>query len=287
MQNRLRLTLPPVNKEHRMAGFNDLFTLAKQVAVVTGGCGGIGFAIASGFVSAGASVVVVDVADAKAKPPGTHYVRADISDQTAIQKVSEEVIGKYERVHILVNNAGIAEFGLSMELSRREWDRTLDVNLTGTFNCSQAFGRHMAAQRYGRIINLASRCGFVGLPFHPAYNASKAGIVSLTQTLAVEWGGFNINVNAIVPGFVRTAQNAEVLKDADETAVYAKKIPLGRISEPSDLVGAAIFLASPASSYVTGAIIPVDGGNLASGGLGAEIRNEHFRRVGIDTSNVG
>jgi NAD(P)-dependent dehydrogenase (short-subunit alcohol dehydrogenase family) len=286
MQDRFSLTLSPVDgRSTEMAETRNLFTLAKQVAVITGGCSGIGSAIASGFVSAGASVVVVDIADAQAKPPGTDYVRADVSDETEIQKVSDEVRSKYGQVHILVNNAGIAEFSLSMDLSRQEWDRILSVNLTGAFNCSQAFGRHMSAQRYGRIINLASRCGFVGLPFHPAYNASKAGIVSLTQTLAVEWGGFNINVNAIVPGFVRTPMNAKEMEDEDMTAVYAKKIPLGRISEPSDLVGAAIFLASPASNYVTGAIIPVDGGNLASGGLGAEIRNEHFRKLGISTNN--
>ena len=262
---------------------NDLFTLADRVAVVTGGCSGIGYAIAAGFAEAGARVVVIDVADHRAKPPGTDYIQADVGDEKQIAKASASICEKYGQVDILVNNAGIAEFDLSLDLKREKWDQILHVNLTGTFNCSQAFGRHMAARRYGKIINLASRCGFVGLPFHPAYNASKAGIVSITQTLAVEWGSFNINVNAIVPGFVRTAMNVKDLEDAAATAVYATKIPLGRISEPTDLIGVAIFLASPASSYVTGAIIPVDGGNLASGGLGAEIRNEYFRKLGIAT----
>jgi NAD(P)-dependent dehydrogenase (short-subunit alcohol dehydrogenase family) len=264
-----------------------LFTLANRVAIVTGGCSGIGYAIASGFAAAGARVVVIDVADRRGKPPGTDYLQADVGDEKQIAKASDRICKKYGKVDILVNNAGIAEFDLSLNLGRKKWDQILRVNLSGTFNCSQAFGRHMAARRYGRIINLASRCGFVGLPFHPAYNASKAGIVSLTQTLAVEWGSFNITVNAIVPGFVRTAMNVKDLADAAATAVYATKIPLGRISEPEDLVGPAIFLASSASSYVTGAIIPVDGGNLASGGIGAEIRNAHYRKLGIETGAAG
>lgn len=265
---------------------NRLFTLANRVAVVTGGCSGIGYAIAAGFAATGARVVVIDVADRRGKPPGADYLQADVGDEKQIAKAGDRIFKKYGQVDILVNNAGIAEFDLSLNLSRKKWEQILRINLTGTFNCSQVFGRHMASRRYGRIINLASRCGFVGLPFHPAYNASKAGIVSLTQTLAVEWGSFNINVNAIVPGFVRTAMNTKDLEDADATAVYATKIPLGRISEPSDLVGTAIFLASPASGYVTGAIIPVDGGNLASGGLGAEIRNEHYRKLGIESRAV-
>jgi NAD(P)-dependent dehydrogenase (short-subunit alcohol dehydrogenase family) len=271
-----------MHKEHEMKNASELFSLTGQIAVVTGGCSGIGYAIAAGFASAGGRVVVVDVADRRGKPPGTDYLQADVSDQKQVRNACEAVLKKHRKVDILVNNAGITEFDLSLNLSRREWDRILGVNLTGTFNCAQAFGRGMAERRYGRIINLGSRCGYAGLPFHPAYNASKAGIVSLTQTLAVEWGSFNINVNAIVPGFVRTAMNASDLKDPEATAVYARKIPLGRISEPEDLVGPAIFLASPASSYVTGAIIAVDGGNLASGGLGAEIRNQHYQRIGID-----
>jgi NAD(P)-dependent dehydrogenase (short-subunit alcohol dehydrogenase family) len=206
-------------------------------------------------------------------------VQADVSDRRAIAVIAADVIRDHGRLDVLANVAGIAEFGLSADLSRDDWERTLEVNLTGTFICSQAFGRYMLQQHRGKIINIGSRCGYAGLPFHIAYNCSKAGIVSLTQTLAIEWGGHNINVNAIVPGFVRTNMTKETTSDPALCDVYARKIPLGRISEPEDLVGPAIFLASSASDYVTGAVLVADGGNLASGGVGVEIRHEHFRKL--------
>jgi NAD(P)-dependent dehydrogenase (short-subunit alcohol dehydrogenase family) len=232
-----------------------------------------------GFAEEGAHVIAVDVAEDVNIPQVATYARADVSDRLVVATLAESILANLGRVDVLANIAGIAEFGLSVELPAEEWDRTLAVNLTGAFICCQAFGRAMLRQRGGKIINIGSRCGFAGLPFHIAYNASKAGIVSLTQTLATEWGGHNVQVNAIVPGFVRTNMTKDAVADPAIRQLYEHKIPLGRISEPEDLVGPAIFLASSASDYVTGAVLVADGGNLASGGIGAEIRNEHFRKL--------
>jgi NAD(P)-dependent dehydrogenase (short-subunit alcohol dehydrogenase family) len=253
--------------------------LTDRVAVVTGAASGIGRAIATAFAEMGARVVGVDIAASADLPEACDYATADVSDLAAVRALAERLVMEKGRVDILANVAGVAEFGLTSELSLDEWNRTLAVNLTGTFVCCQSFGNPMLRRRRGKIINIGSRCGYVGLPFHIAYNASKAGIIALTQTLAVEWGRHGINVNAIVPGFVRTAMTKDTLDDPALRSVYESKIPLGRISEPEDLTGPAVFLASSASDYVSGAALIADGGNLASGGVGAEIRNTFFRNI--------
>ena len=264
----------------------EMFDLSGRTAVVTGAGSGIGRAIAAGFARMGARVVAVEIAESTDTLDDVIYAHADVRDRKTIFTLAEQVVRDHGRVDILANVAGIAEFGLSVDIAPEEWERTLAVNLTGTFICCQAFGQSMLRRRRGKIINIGSRCGFVGLPFHAAYNASKAGIISLTQTLAIEWGAHGINVNAIVPGFVRSKMTKDVIADPAMRNVYERKIPLGRISEPEDLVGPAIFLASDASDYVTGAILAADGGNLASGGVGAEIRNEHFQKLGIDPAQI-
>jgi NAD(P)-dependent dehydrogenase (short-subunit alcohol dehydrogenase family) len=260
-----------------MAGLS--LDLSGRVAVVTGAAGGIGQGIAIAFAEMGARVVGADLATSADLPTSIDYIRLDVSDPESVNAAAAHVIREQGRVDILANVAGISEFSLTTELSLAEWNRTLAVNLTGTFLCSQAFGKSMLRQRRGKIINIGSRCGYVGLPFHIAYNASKAGIIALTQTLAIEWGGHGINVNAIVPGFVRSNMTKEPIADPVVRKVYESKIPLGRISEPEDLAGPAVFLASSASDYVSGAALVADGGNLASGGLGAEIRNTFFQKM--------
>lgn len=253
--------------------------LTDKVAVVTGAASGIGRAIAIAYASVGARVVAVDISVSADLPAGIDYMKLDVSDPDAVLTGAGQIVASHGRVDILANIAGVAEYGLTAELPLEDWNRTLAINLTGSFLCCQAFGKSMLRQRRGKIINVGSRCGYVGFPFHIAYNASKAGILALTQTLAIEWGGHGVNVNAIVPGFVRTNMTKDVIADPVVREVFERKIPLGRISEPEDLAGPAVFLASSASDYVSGATLVVDGGNLASGGVGAEIRNEYFRSL--------
>ncbi|MGH6952615.1 MAG: SDR family NAD(P)-dependent oxidoreductase, partial [Alphaproteobacteria bacterium] len=212
-------------------------------------------------------------------PAGAHYCPLDLAEPGSVAALARVVEREFGAADVLINNAGINEHGRAEDLPLAEWQKTLAVNLTGTFLCCQEIGRPMIARKRGKIVNLGSRCGFVGIPFNAAYNASKAGIVSLTQSLAVEWAIHNIQVNAIVPGFVRTPMMAATLADPPALEVYARKIPLGRISEPEDLVGAAVFLSSAASDYVTGAALFVDGGSYASGGVGAEARDQGLARM--------
>jgi 2-deoxy-D-gluconate 3-dehydrogenase len=195
---------------------------------------------------------------------------ADLANPASIGALATFAEQTLSGVDVLINNAARTEHSRIETLSLEEWRRTLDVNLTGTFLVAQTLGRAMIARGRGKIINLASRCGFVGIPFNAAYNASKAGVMSLTQTLAVEWAAHNVRVNAIVPGFVRTPMTEREAGDPAVFDLFARKIPLRRVSEPTDLIGAAVFLASRASDYMTGTALFVDGGNYASGGIGAE-----------------
>ncbi|MBI1774563.1 MAG: SDR family oxidoreductase [Proteobacteria bacterium] len=258
---------------------SSLFDVRDKVAVVTGAGGGIGAALTHGFAALGAKVLAVDIAEPSQLPENAFYHRADLRDRTAIPAIAGAAQERFGRIDILVNNAGVVGRARAEEMLAADWDNTLSINLTGTFQLSQAVGRIMIAQRSGKIVNVSSRCGFVGIPFISAYNVSKAGIVALTQTLAIEWSLYNVQVNTVVPGFVRTKMNERWLADPVSEALYARKIPLGRISEPEDLLGAVIFLSSAASDYVTGATLFVDGGNYASGGVGAEARDHGLKQM--------
>jgi NAD(P)-dependent dehydrogenase (short-subunit alcohol dehydrogenase family) len=249
------------------------FDLSGRVAVVVGGTSGIGQTIARGLAEAGADVIATgrraDMVENTAKELealGRRSLRvcSDVLDRESLQRLLDEVIGKFGKVEILVNAAGRTKRTPFLEVAESEWRDILETNLTGAYRVSQIFGKHMVERRYGRIINIASLASFVGLAEVAAYNASKSGLAALTRTLAIEWAKHGICVNAIAPGVFRTALNKNLL-EGPRGQEFLMRTPMGRFGKVEELVGAAIFLASEAASFVTGTILQVDGGFLASG----------------------
>lgn len=248
-----------------------LFDLSGRVCVVTGGSTGIGRTIAEALASAGGVVTVADIdflaAQRVVEALGGKAVavKADVASPQDVEAMVARVDGECGRIDVLVNNAGVNIVKPSFDLSMDEWDAVLRVNLTGVFLCSKAVGKVMKRAGGGRIINIASVYGQVGVALHPAaaYAASKGAVVNLTRALAVEWAQYGIRVNAIAPGYVRTALTASRLDDEEYRRRALERIPMGRILVPADLVGAVVFLASGASEAVTGHILSVDGGWLA------------------------
>ena len=248
---------------------DSMFGIEGKVVVITGAAGGIGTALCEGFARCGARVVGADRQTPSAVPPGVKFESFDLADHDSISALAERVMTQLGPVDVLINNAALGSGGESAEeVSVESWRQILEVNLTGAFVCAQTFGREMICRGRGKIINFASPCGVHGFPFSVAYNASKAGVWSLTQTLAVEWGRFNLQVNAIVPGFVDTPMNRKAIEDPEQLRLHKAVIPAGRIGEPRDLVGPAVFLSSPAADYLTGSMIVVDGGSIAGGAEG-------------------
>ena len=189
----------------------------------------------------------------------------DVSERDSIYRVLEAVVGGLEKVDILVNSAGRTIRAPTVDFSEEDWAEVMETNLTGTLRACQIFGRHMLARGYGRIINIASLSSFVALAEVAAYSASKAAVASLTKSLAIEWAQSGVNVNAIAPGVFRTKMNEHLLDGTERGREFLLRTPMGRFGKVEELAGAAVFLASDASSFVTGEIIAVDGGFLASG----------------------
>jgi NAD(P)-dependent dehydrogenase (short-subunit alcohol dehydrogenase family) len=187
-------------------------------------------------------------------------VALDMRDLAAIQNAVQETVQRYGRLDILVNNAGIGFSNDAVDVTEAEWDETMDVNLKGLFFMSQAAGRHMITRGYGRIVNMSSQAGQVGIATESVYCASKGGIDQLTRVLALEWAKHNITVNAVAPTFIRTPGTAERLDTPVFAADILARIPLGRVGDTMDVAGAVIYLASPAADLVTGSILLVDGG---------------------------
>ncbi len=249
----------------------DLFNLKNKVAVVTGGNGGIGLGIARGLASAGSNIVIAARNQAKTKEAvgslaqefkvAVLGLQVDVKEEEQVQQMVAETLAKFGRIDILVNNAGINIRKLPQEYTVQEWDEVLAVNLRSAFLCSKAVYPIMKKAGGGKIINIGSMTSLMGGAKLAPYGASKGGIVQLTRSLAVAWGADNIQVNAILPGWINTELTImarQQLPGLEESVVA--RTPMGRWGDPADLVGTAIFLASKASDFVTGVALPVDGG---------------------------
>jgi NAD(P)-dependent dehydrogenase (short-subunit alcohol dehydrogenase family) len=250
------------------------FDLSGRVAVVVGGTSGIGQTIGRGLAEAGADVIPTgrraDMVDAAAKEiealgRQSLRLRSDVLDRASLQAVLQAALARFGKVDILVNAAGRTKRTPFLEVEESEWNTIMETNLTGAYRVSQVFGRHMVERNYGRIINIASLTSFVGLFEVAAYGASKSGLASLTRTLAIEWARYGVCVNAIAPGVFRTAMNEKLLDGTPRGQEFLLRTPMRRFGKVEELVGSAIFLASEAASFVTGTILQVDGGFLASG----------------------
>jgi NAD(P)-dependent dehydrogenase (short-subunit alcohol dehydrogenase family) len=239
------------------------FSLGGKVALVTGGASGIGAAIASAFARKGATIAVVDLDEAaatrKAEELGGRAFACDVADQASVERTVSDVVSAYGRIDVLVNSAGVVALAPAEDLTLAAWQRTLAVNLTGTFLMAQAAGRRMLEAGTGTIINLASQAGSVALDQHVAYCTSKFGVIGLTKVLASEWAGRGVTVNTISPTVVLTDLGRKAW-DGPKGDALKKLIPTGRFAYPDEIAAAAVFLASAEAAMVNGADLIVDGG---------------------------
>jgi NAD(P)-dependent dehydrogenase (short-subunit alcohol dehydrogenase family) len=252
---------------------SELFDLTGKVALVTGGSGGIGSAIAVSLAKHGADVAVAARTLSKLEPVANEIralgkkamaISADVTDEQSVANMVDAVLTEFSRIDILVNAAGVANRKPAADIPVNEWQQVVDFNARGTFICCQAVGRVMIKQNGGKIINISSMRGRFGTSMGGvAYGPSKGAVDSLTRTLACEWGKYNIYVNAVAPSLVLTELTRSLLSDPAQVKRTTARIPLGRMAELEDVVGPVIFLASKASSFVSGQIIRVDGGNSA------------------------
>ena len=259
---------------------SDLFALPSydltgKVALVTGSTRGIGHAIAAGYAAAGASVAVVGRKLADCERVQKEFEEkgllccgfpADMSDMDSIGRLVDAVSERFGHIDVLVNNAGIGgKEAPILDITPEEWDQTHDTNLKGLYFCSKAAAARMKAQGAGgRIINMASAAGIIAPKYASVYGAAKAAVIHVTKIMANEWARYKINVNALAPGYITTDMTKGVMADEKNASVVLKMIALRRFGETSDVVGAALFLVTEASSYITGALIPVDGGMTIS-----------------------
>jgi NAD(P)-dependent dehydrogenase (short-subunit alcohol dehydrogenase family) len=245
------------------------FSLAGQTALVTGAGRGIGASLAHAFAGAGAQVAVaartrdeIDRVSAEITEAGGEAlsIEMDLRQVDSIQSVIDATITHFGKLDVLVNNAGLGSNHDAIDLRPSEWDELMAVNLRGLFFACQAAGRRMIERGSGRIINISSQAGQVGIVRHAAYCASKGGVEQLTRVLALEWGPHGLTVNAVAPTFIRTPGTAERLDDPDFLADVLRRIPAGRVGSPMDVAGSVVFLASSAAALVNGAVLTVDGG---------------------------
>ena len=243
--------------------------LSGRIAVVTGASRGLGQAIAVSLARAGA-VLAVTARDTAALAATVRQldelrvrhlaVALEVRDRDSIRTAVETIEGRLGPVDILVNNAGVQRLRPAFEVSEDDWTYVLDTNLRGLFFCCQEAGRRMMVRRYGRIVNISSAAGVLPVADRVAYAASKAGVNMLTRVLALEWAEFGITVNAVAPTFVETELGRQTLADPEVRAYWTDRIPLGRVATPEDVSEAVVYLASPAADFITGTVLPVDGG---------------------------
>jgi NAD(P)-dependent dehydrogenase (short-subunit alcohol dehydrogenase family) len=249
-----------------------LFRLDGKTALVTGCAKGLGKEIALGLARSGASMILADIVQTedtvkRIEASGARCItfQTDVSDEAAVKELAESSASQFKQVDILVNNAGISQlsFTPTEDLPTEEWDRVMDVNLKGSFLCCKHVGKRMIETGGGNIVNIATTAGITGVNRAPAYSASKAGVILLTKSLALEWARHNIRVNAIAPHYLETDLTKGIRTSDKVYKALVKQIPMRRFGKTSELIGAVLFLCSEASTYVTGTVIPVDGGYLA------------------------
>jgi NAD(P)-dependent dehydrogenase (short-subunit alcohol dehydrogenase family) len=250
----------------------ELFDLTGRIAVVTGGGSGIGRRIALAFAEYGARLIVVDIDETTAwrvaeeiRGTGRDAVAhcVDVTQPGEVQEMVNTAVRSHDRIDILFNNAGISIRGPAESFSFEDWNRVIAVNLTGMFLCAQAVGKVMIKQQGGKIINTASVSSRLGHPGNLAYAAAKHGVVGMTRVMAVEWAKHGVSVNCIGPGVLKTPLTMKAIENPEKYRDLVSKVPMGRLGEPEDLIGAVIFLASQASDYVTGQTIYIEGGRMS------------------------
>ncbi len=242
----------------------ELTDFSGKVAVVTGGARGIGLSIAWGLKHCGAKVVITDVSRHEVKDTeGLHFIQCDNREEKDIVRMVKEVVERFDRIDVLVNNAGVILNRPAVETELSQWEEVFKVNVTGTFLVSREVGKVMLRQKKGRIINIGSNYGSIGMGNFSAYCSSKAAVIHMTRALGMEWAKQGIRVNAVSPAATRTEMTKARFADPKMKPHYEYNFPVGRVLEPEDLVGAVIFLASDASEMVTGHNLNVDGGYLS------------------------
>jgi NAD(P)-dependent dehydrogenase (short-subunit alcohol dehydrogenase family) len=247
----------------------DATDLTGTVAIVTGAGRGLGRSMARALAGAGAVVTVAArtgteldelVAEVEVSGGRALAARTDVTDESSIERMVQATVEAFGRVDVLVNNSGIVASAPLLDQPAEEWDRVLATNLRGTYLATRAVGRHLVAQRSGKVINIASNFALQGVAGHAAYSASKAGVIAFTRSMAIEWSRHGVQVNAIAPGYFATPLNAELRADADALAKVVRAIPARRMGEPDEITPWLLLLAGRASDFMTGEVIVIDGG---------------------------